>query len=47
LGIAGQRTYINTLADAVRNTGCQKILFHNVSQDFGIIPPSGPHASRA
>jgi hypothetical protein len=30
--------YINTLADAVRSTGCQKLLFHNVSQDFAITP---------
>ena len=22
----------------MRNTGCEKILFHNVSQDFGVIP---------
>ena len=36
--LPGATAYINTLADAVRNTGCQKILFHNVSQDFGITP---------
>ncbi len=34
----GTTAYINTLASAVRSTGCQKILFHNVSQDFGITP---------
>jgi hypothetical protein len=28
--------YINALVDAVRSTGCDKILFHNVSQDFRI-----------
>ena len=28
--------YIDALAAAVRSTGCTKILFHNVSQDFGI-----------
>ena len=32
----GSVRYINTLVDAVRRTGCEKILFHNVSQDFGI-----------
>ncbi len=36
--LPGATAYINTLADAVRHTGCQKILFHNVSQDFGITP---------
>lgn len=30
--------YIDVLADAVRATGCTKILFHNVSQDFRIAP---------
>ena len=32
----GSVRYINTLVDAIRSTGCSKILFHNVSQDFGI-----------
>jgi hypothetical protein len=26
--------YINALADAVRSTGCRKLLFYNLSQDF-------------
>src|SRR4029079_7264956 len=30
--------YINALADAVRSTGSNAILFHNVSQDFRIAP---------
>jgi len=30
--------YIDTLVDAVRSTGCSKLLFHNVSQDFRITP---------
>lgn len=28
--------YVNALVEAVRSTGCEKILFHNVSQDFKI-----------
>lgn len=28
--------YINALVDAVRSTGCTKLVFHNVSQDFRI-----------
>jgi len=32
----GSINYINALVGAVRNTGCQKVLFHNVSQDFNI-----------
>jgi hypothetical protein len=35
---AGSVSYINALVDAVRSTGCDKILFHNVSQDFRIVP---------
>jgi hypothetical protein len=35
---AGVTAYINTLVGAVRSTGCQKILFHNVSQNFRIAP---------
>ena len=34
--LEGSVRYINSLVDAVRSTGCDKILFHNVSQDFGI-----------
>ncbi|HKW48254.1 MAG TPA: hypothetical protein VJN70_12450, partial [Gemmatimonadaceae bacterium] len=33
---AGSVRYINALVDAVRSTGCDKILFHNISQDFRI-----------
>jgi len=32
----GSLRYLNSLANAVRATGCEKIIFHNVSQDFGI-----------
>jgi hypothetical protein len=35
---AGSVAYINELVEAVRSTGCKKILFHNVSQDFRITP---------
>ena len=35
---AGSVAYINGLVDAVRGTGCQKIVFYNVSQDFGMTP---------
>ncbi|HYD82928.1 MAG TPA: hypothetical protein VEA63_02725, partial [Opitutus sp.] len=35
---AGSVAYINALAQAVRDTGCEKILFHNLSQDFRIAP---------
>ena len=31
--------YINALVDAVRNVGCDKLTFHNVSQDFGMAKP--------
>ncbi len=31
--------YINALVDAVRGAGCQKLTFHNVSQDFGMAKP--------
>ena len=34
--IAGSVRYINTLTDAVRRTGCRKLVFYNVSQDFRI-----------
>ena len=34
--LAGSIRYINTLTDAVRSTGCPKLVFYNVSQDFRI-----------
>ncbi|MFN8650996.1 MAG: hypothetical protein U0133_03730 [Gemmatimonadales bacterium] len=34
----GSIRYINTLTDAVRSTGCGKLIFYNVSQDFRIGP---------
>ncbi|AHG91668.1 membrane of secreted protein [Gemmatirosa kalamazoonensis] len=34
--VAGSVRYIDALVDAVRSTGCTKITFHNVSQDFAI-----------
>ena len=34
--LKGSIRYINTLTDAVRSTGCGKLVFHNVSQDFRI-----------
>ena len=34
--LQGSIRYINTLTDAVRSTGCQKLVFYNVSQDFRI-----------
>jgi hypothetical protein len=36
--VAGSIAYINTLVSAVRNTGCKKLTFFNVSQDFAISP---------
>lgn len=36
--IPGSTRYINTLTDAVRSTGCEKLIFYNVSQDFAITP---------
>lgn len=36
--MAQQTRYINTLTDAVRSTGCKKLVFYNVSQDFRINP---------
>lgn len=41
----GSVAYINALVDAVRSTGCEKILFHNLSQDFRMAAPI--KASRA
>lgn len=37
--VQGSVRYINALVDAVRNTGCNKILFHNYSQDFAMAKP--------
>jgi hypothetical protein len=34
--LAGSVRYINALTDAVRATGCRKLVFYNVSQDFRI-----------
>lgn len=34
--LQGSISYINTLTDAVRSTGCKKLIFYNVSQDFRI-----------
>ncbi len=34
--LAGSIRYIDTLTEAVRSTGCTKLVFHNVSQDFRI-----------
>jgi hypothetical protein len=35
---AGSVAYINALVGAVRRTGCKKLTFFNVSQDFAIAP---------
>jgi len=34
--LQGSINYINALTDAVRSTGCTKLVFYNVSQDFRI-----------
>ncbi|HEY6208995.1 MAG TPA: hypothetical protein VIW28_08050 [Gemmatimonadales bacterium] len=34
--LAGSIRYIDALTDAVRSTGCRKLVFYNVSQDFRI-----------
>jgi hypothetical protein len=34
--LEGSIRYINALTDAVRGTGCRKLVFYNVSQDFRI-----------
>jgi hypothetical protein len=34
--LKGSIRYINALTDAVRRTGCRKLVFYNVSQDFRI-----------
>lgn len=39
--VDGSVKYINALVDAVRSTGCNKILFHNYSQDFNMAKPIG------
>ncbi|MBW3637643.1 MAG: hypothetical protein KY445_14455, partial [Armatimonadetes bacterium] len=36
---AGSVRYINALVEAVRSVGCQKLVFHNVSQDFAMAGP--------
>ena len=36
--LRGSIDYINVLTSAVRDTGCRKITFFNVSQDFAIAP---------
>jgi len=36
--IPGSISYINTLYDAIRETGCDKLVFYNVSQDFRMVP---------
>jgi hypothetical protein len=43
--LAGSIRYINALTAAVRSTGCTKLIFYNVSQDFRI--GEGVRASRA
>lgn len=37
--VEGSVKYINALVDAVRSTGCTKILYHNYSQDFNMAKP--------
>ncbi|MFN8571400.1 MAG: hypothetical protein U0132_05035 [Gemmatimonadaceae bacterium] len=34
--LSGSIAYLNALTDAVRSTGCSKLIFYNVSQDFRI-----------
>ena len=36
--IPGMTKYINRMYDAVRSTGCKKLTFYNVSQNFGVAP---------
>ena len=36
--LSGSIAYVNALVDAVRSTGCKKLTFFNVSQDFAIAP---------
>ncbi len=37
--VAGSVKYINALVEAVRSTGCNKLLFHNYTQDFNMALP--------
>ncbi len=37
--VAGSVQYIDALTDAVRSTGCTRLVFHNVSQDFAMAEP--------
>lgn len=37
--VAGSVKYINAMVDAIRSTGCKKVLFHNLSQDFNMAVP--------
>lgn len=37
--VAGSVAYINALIKAVKSTGCKKLLFHNLSQDFKMVEP--------
>src|SRR6266498_4089097 len=39
--LEGSVRYINALTDAVRSTGCAKLVFYNVSQDFRIAEAIG------
>lgn len=36
--IPGMKNYIDRLHGAIRSTGCKKLTFYNVSQDFGVAP---------
>lgn len=36
--IPGMVNYINRVIDAIRETGCEKITFYNLSQDFRVAP---------
>ena len=37
--IAGSIAYINALVDAVKSTGCKKLLYHNYTQDMKMAEP--------
>jgi hypothetical protein len=37
--VKGSVAYINALIKAVKSTGCKKLLFHNLSQDFNMVEP--------
>jgi hypothetical protein len=45
--LQGSTAYINTLTSAVRSTGCKKLVFYNVSQDFRSARPSAAPRRRA